>query len=188
MVADGGPEADAFCALSSQIDPRCPGHDLDLFCAQGDVVTCRSGYDVVFETCDAGCNDATSACRCVPMPYLEIIELRGELGTCEVELVRDGARVLGFVVTDRGIAFGRQPAQTSFGERRPWVQVIHPGHGRHHTGVWLEHGQWHAAHSGTTNPTTVNGSDVRTSQALEDGDVIENPALVVRFRLERVSD
>jgi len=119
------------------------------------------------------------------VPYLEIIELRGELGTCEVEVVRDATGLRGFVVPPAGLNFGRLPMQTAFGAPRPWVQVIHPGHGRNHTGIWFEKGCWCAVHSGTTNPTQVEGESIAYQRPLADGEVIENPALLVRFWLTR---
>ncbi|MEQ9500970.1 MAG: FHA domain-containing protein [Deltaproteobacteria bacterium] len=79
-----------------------------------------------------------------------------------------------FELTDAGLGMGALERGSNWSG--PWIQVAkYPVDrvGRHHTFIVRRGSSWVAEHSGTTNPTIVNGQIVYGEIELEDGDVIE---------------
>jgi hypothetical protein len=95
--------------------------------------------------------------------------------------MRVGARI---EIPAEGLGFGRIAAPQNWSV--PWVQLgdAEIGVGRHHTLIAFEDGAWWVTHSGTTNPTLLNGKSVGRAE-LADADVVGiTSAATFRFHRE----
>lgn len=120
--------------------------------------------------------------------WLEVLSLskRVRFGRSDVSTKLEAGALV--EIPEGGIGFGCV-ARPSCWAGVPWVQLgPYPdiSVGRHHTMVCFEDGVWWVKHSGTTNPTYLNGSPVAYEARLEDGDEIGVvDAVVLRFRAKR---
>jgi predicted component of type VI protein secretion system len=114
------------------------------------------------------------------MAALEILEIRGRIGRSEIGRIEVGMVV---PISPEGAGVGRLRQPTNW--QVPWVQVEDEQQsiGRHHARIAMEADTWWLTHSGTSNPTLLNGHPVNR-EVLRHGDIIEVPGLRLRFRAE----